>query len=307
MQNPNQSRGLVRKFSDMLRSIAELEIPAYAANASYFLILSAVPAILLLMSLLRYTPLSSQDLVDILDGVLPDALMPTFTRLITSIYTSSSMAVVSMTALAAIWAASRGVYGILTGLNRIYGVKENRGYIYTRLISIAYMFLFILVLILTLAGHVFGQAILARLPVSTSPAVLFLQEIIPFRFFVLLFLQTLLFTVLFMVLPNRRNRFLPSLPGAILASLGWTIYSDLFSVYVERVGDFSALYGSLSTVALSMLWLYFCMSILFYGGAFNKYLMDVGVQFHTARQRRQAKRPETEAVRELPEEPGGEK
>ena len=88
----------------------------------------------------------------------------------------------------------------------------------------------------------------------------------------MLVLQTALFTAMFMVLPNRRNTFRESLPGALLASLGWLIFSDLYSVYVQHFSGYANVYGSVYAVALAMLWLYFCLCILFYGGALNHYL-----------------------------------
>ena len=95
------------------------------------------------------------------------------------------------------------------------------------------------------------------------------------RFFLLLFLQSLVFTLMFMVLPNkRRSRFMESLPGGVLSSLGWLVFSDIYSIYVENFSKYSTIYGSVYAIAITMLWLYCCMSILFYGGALNRYLMD---------------------------------
>ena len=79
---------------------------------------------------------------------------------------------------------------------------------------------------------------------------------------------------MYMVLPNQKNRFWDSLPGALLASSGWLVFSDLYSIYVEHFSNYSNIYGSVYAVALSMLWLYCCLSIVFYGGALNKLLMD---------------------------------
>ena len=55
----------------------------------------------------------------------------------------------------------------------------------------------------------------------------------------------------------------------MLAAVGWQVFSDLYSIYVERFTGYSNIYGSVYAVALSMLWLYCCVSILFYGGALN--------------------------------------
>ena len=271
-----KEKGFVGRTYQTLYMVAGMDIPAYAANAAYFIIMAALPTILLLLALLRYTRLDSSVLINALDAFVPEALAPLMEKLVNSLYDSSSTVLVSVSALAAVWSASRGIYGIIKGLNRIYAVREDRGYVYTRLMSVFYMVLFIVILILTLAIHVFGQTIAQQIPVARHPVVLLLDRILPVRAFVLFFLQTLLFTAMFMTLPNRRNRLLTSLPGAMFASLGWLIFSDLFSIYVDHFSNYPAIYGSLSAVALAMLWLYICMAILFYGGALNKLLMDAG-------------------------------
>ena len=129
-----------------------------------------------------------------------------------------------------------------------------------------------LVLLLTLFLHVFGSTLLNWLSMVDNGIVIFLMDLIDLRFFLLLILQSLIFTLMFMVLPNQRNRFVNSLPGGILASIGWLVFSDLFSIYVENFNSYSNIFGSIYAVALGMLWLYCCLSILFYGGALNHYL-----------------------------------
>ena len=100
----------------------------------------------------------------------------------------------------------------------------------------------------------------------------FLVDLVDVRFFLLLMLQSLIFTLMYMVLPNGRNGFGSSLPGGILSSVGWLVFSDLFSIYVEHFNRYSLIYGSVYALALGMLWLYCCLSILFYGGALNHWL-----------------------------------
>ena len=200
----------VARVVDMVTSLYHLDVPVYAANAAYFIILAAFPTVMLLLNLLSYTSLGGGALLDILENVIPSALMPSVTRLLTGMFASSSKTLVSVSALAALWSASRGIFGMLTGLNRIYGVQEDRGYVFTRLLSLVYTFLFLLVLLLTLALHVFGQTILAQLPRNDNPMIILLLDVISSRFLVLLVLQTALFAAMFMFLPNRRNKFLPS-------------------------------------------------------------------------------------------------
>jgi membrane protein len=207
-----------------------------------------------------------------LGGFLPDALLPAAERLIISTYAHTSTAVVSVSAIGALWSSSRGVYGLLRGLNAIYGVEENRGFFYTRLISMFYTFLLLIILVLTVTLNVFGEAVVRLLTQAKDPFWRLLSRFVDLRQLLLLILQTALFCAMFMALPNRKNSFRSSLPGALLTALGWLIFTDLFSYYVEHFSAYSHVYGSVYAVALSMLWLYCCLSILFYGGALNRLL-----------------------------------
>lgn len=265
--------GIIGKTVHLLQWLANLRIPVYASHACYFIVLALFPMLVLLLSLIRYTGLEVENLTRILDGVIPDVLMPAAQKLIISTYQSTTGTVVSISALTALWSASRGIHGLLTGLNSIYGVSEDRGYLYTRGVSLLYTFLFLLVLLLTLVLHVFGSTLLQLLPTDDS-VLRFLAEVVDLRFFLLLGVQTVLFTAVFTVLPNRRNKLMDSLPGALLASIGWLVFSDLYSIYVEHFSGYSNIYGSVYAVALSMLWLYCCVSIVFYGGALNQLLMQ---------------------------------
>ncbi len=265
--------GIIEKAADLLRHLSRQNIGIHAAGAGYFIVLSIFPLLVLILALLRYTGLQVERLTDLLEGFLPDALMPAAKRLIVSTYQNTSGAVVSLSALTGLWSASRGVYGLLTGLNAIYQVPESRGYFYTRGISMFYTFLFLLMLLITLVLNVFGTSLLQWLPLQNLTLLQFLWELVDSRFLVMLLLQTGLFTAMFMALPNQHNTFRDSLPGALLASVGWLVFSDIYSIYVENFSGYANVYGSVYAVALSMLWLYFCISIVFYGGALNHYLL----------------------------------
>lgn len=260
----------MEKLKRLAAYIAEQNVPLYAANASFFLILSIFPVLVVLLALLRYTGIQVESFTDLLSGVVPGSLMPMAKRLVLSAYVNSSGTVLSLSALAALWSASRGMYSFLKGLNSIYQVTENRGYLRTRLLSVGYTFAFLIVLVLTLVLHIFGGDLLQLLEVLPIPQ--FLLNLLDMRMFVLLVLQTALFATMFMVLPNERNRLPDSLPGALLATIGWQIFTNVYSVYSQKFTSYASIYGSVYVVALGMLWLYFCICIVFYGGVLNRTL-----------------------------------
>ena len=263
----------MERIKKLVNYMGEQKVPLYAANASFFLILSVFPVLVVLLALMRYTGLQVETFTDLVAEVVPGALMPMVNRLVLSAYVNSTGTVLSVSAVAALWSASRGMYSFVAGLNAIYDVKENRGYFRTRLISMVYTFDFLLVLLLTLVLHVFGGDLLQLLEGLPIPE--FLMNLLDMRVFVLLILQTALFCAMFMVLPNERNGLRESLPGALLAAIGWQIFTDIYSIYSQKFTAYASIYGSVYVVALGMLWLYFCICIVFYGGVLNKLMQKL--------------------------------
>lgn len=251
-----------------------MNIALHGAYTSFFLVLSVFPILVILFALLGYTSFGLEEVMALVEGILPEAFVPLAGRIIGGAYENTSGTVLSLSVLTALWSASRGMHGLLMGLNSVYGLKENRSYFITRGISVVYTFLFLIVLLLTLVLHVFGTTILDYLRMTTNPVLMFVMDVIDLRFFLLLFLQTVLFAAIYSVLPNRRNSLIESIPGALLTAIGWLTFSDLFSMYVEHFPSYANIFGSVYAAALALLWLYCCICIVFYGGALNRYLMN---------------------------------
>ena len=270
----NIIRTLLQRSRRLAQWLKPMQIPLHSARTCFFLVLSLFPSLLLFLGLLRYTSFGTEDLLRLLEGILPHSLLPVVQMLIDASYRHSSGTVVSVSALAALWSASKGTYGLLSGLKAVYGATQQQGYWRMRGISVVYTFIILVVLVLTLVLHVFGSSILDFLWMTTIPAVMLVMNFIDLRFVLLLILQTALFTLLYALLPGQRNRLVHSIPGALVASLCWSVFSTLFSVYVEYFTAYTNIFGSIYALALGMLWLYFCISILFYGAAFNRWLWE---------------------------------
>lgn len=258
-----------RRIADFLRP---MQIPLHSAYTTFFLILSLFPFLLLFLGTLRYTPLDAGDLMRIVEGWLPQSLVPMVGTLVDSSYRHSSKTVVSISVAAALYSASRGMFGLRNGLNAVYAQPGHTSIFRRRGLSVVYTTAFLLLLVLTLAAYLLGTSLLDYLCMATNPALLFLMRLIDWKWLLLAALQSLLFTLMYAWLPARRNRLRSSWPGAIAASLGWLMYSGLFSVYMEHFSGYTNIYGSVYALALGMLWLYFGIAIFFCGGALNRYL-----------------------------------
>ena len=257
-----------REIAGFLRPMA---IPLHSAYTAFFLILSLFPALTILLNWLSYAQISLPALLDFLDGYLPGPLLSTAEDLIRSSHRHRSGAILSLSVPATLWSASRGMFGILSGLGAVYGRQTEGGYWRRRSISVLYTALFLVVLVLTLVLHIFGTSLLDFLSMTTDPVVLVVMRLVDLRFVLLLLLQTALFTAMYALLSGRRRRARDCFSGAVIASLGWMIFSRIFSVYMTYFTNYSNIFGSIYALVLGMLWLYFCICILFYGSAWNRY------------------------------------
>ena len=78
------------------RHIRQLHISTYAGYASFFMVLSVFPTLVLALGLLRYTPLKPGDLLDLLEGFLPEALRGYAWALISDCYALTGRTVVGI-------------------------------------------------------------------------------------------------------------------------------------------------------------------------------------------------------------------
>ncbi len=256
----------------ILRELGRYHVSLYATNASFYIILAVFPTLMLLVGLLPFIGYGEADLLRAMEGLVPQVIYPLIERVVTDMSSNSTGALLSATALVAIWSSSRSVNCIQLGLNSIYGLRESRSYLVRRLTGMLYMLFLLLALLLTLIAHGFGREIAAFCARQNIPLLRLIARILQFRGSILLVLLTLLFTAIFCTFPNKKLPIRSAFPGAALAALGWLIFTRGFSYYVRISSSYSALYGSLSTIAMGMFWLYICISILFYGSVLNLWL-----------------------------------
>lgn len=252
------------------------EMIVYAAQASFFSIIAAFPFIMLLLTMIQFIPsITKANLLQLMVTVIPSTLEidSVIVTVIDDLYTNSPAAVLSVTAIAAVWSSSRGMLSIERGLNRVFGQEKKRGYFMTRLICVGYTVVFIIICLLTLVLLVLGSSIQSVLNHHFPLLAEITQYVITFRT-MLLFILTICFAVLYTYVPEKKQQFCKQLPGSIFSTLGWIVFSSVFSIYFNNFSNYSVMYGSLTAIVLLMLWLYACICILFFGAEINYYYSE---------------------------------
>lgn len=256
-QHPDPPRSAVT-LREGIVLCKESQIGAFGAQAAFFVLLSAMPFCVFLTALLRHLPWSDADPSRVFP-ILSDA------ALLFRGAEAPSAAILSVSAVTALWSASRGIVALTRGLNRMYGLTEGRNYFVLRLWAFAETLVLEMVLLCTLGGSARGELLWDLLHVP-SPAAPVVQTVLGW------ILLTGFFLFLYAVLPDHSPTLRSQLPGAAGAAMGWMIFTEAYTVYTRHVADFSRLYGALAGAAMLMLWLWLCLCILFAGALFNRIL-----------------------------------
>ena len=181
------------------------EMSVYAAQASFFIIMAAFPFFMVLLALIQVAPMIHEaDLLRFLLPAIPGRFQGLLIYLLDSLHSDSPAALISVTALAAVWSAAKGMLGIEKGLNRVFGVTSPRNYILRRALCSVYTLAFSLMCVTSLALLVFGS-FLQEMLLKWFPALSYLSGMISLgRGLVMFIMLMIFFTAIYTALPHRR-------------------------------------------------------------------------------------------------------
>lgn len=249
-------------------------IDSTAAHSSFFLIISFLPFIALLLTLMQRIHFSSgMSIIEAAINLFPESVAGFVKDLFPSPLESSGVLPVAI--IMALWSSSMGMVAVIKGLDHIYEVQETRSYVNLRLMALLYVLLFAVVIIVTAALLVFGSTIYNYLLQRSSP--FFAKLLINFKSLVGFVLLLGFFLLMFTFLPLRRVKLIHNLAGAAFGAGGWVLFSFFFSLFVENFSNFS-IYGGLATLVILMYWLFFCVYIMFLGAEVSMWLETSGIQ-----------------------------
>lgn len=272
-------KNLYELFTDYLKKCSDDHVGAFGAMSAFFILLSIFPFMIFLLTLTRYTPFSKDDIIYVLTNMISFEEGSLIKSIVNEIYRKTGTTISALSIIAALWSASRGIYSIVIGLNSVYDIDENRNYFVIRLFSLAYTVLFAFMISVMLVLWVFGNSlyryICRRFPFLSAVTGYFLHK----RIWLSLIFLTLLFMVIYKWIPNRTSSFRKQFPGALIATIGWVVVSVGCSIYMDHFTNFSYIYGSMAGIMILLLWLYFCMSMVFYGAEVN-YFFENKKNYH---------------------------
>ena len=264
---------LTRTYADVLRN----HTLQMAAALSYYFVLSLFPALIFLSAVVAYLPVPNlfEQALGMMGRFLPADSMGLVRRVLADVITPNRGAFLSFGILGTLWTASGGFAAAIEALNIAYDVQDDRPFWKTRPLAIALAlitgFLLLLALSVMIVGPRFGQWLAIRVHLSSVFVLLW-----PYiHWSIAIGFTVLAVEALYFLAPNVRQRFLATLPGAVLAVGCWLALSYLLGMYFRHFANFNKTYGTLGAAIALMTWLYWTGFAMLLGAELNAELAKV--------------------------------
>jgi membrane protein len=253
---------------------------ALAAGLSYYFVLSLFPALIFLSAVVAYLPVPDlfNQALSLMSHFVPADSMGLVKKVLADVVSPNRSTFLSFGILGSLWAASGGYAAAIEALNVAYDVQETRPFWKTRLLAVGLTFLIGALLLLALAvmivGPRFGEWLAAKIHLSQLFVVTW-----PYIHWTLAVVFTVLAVeALYFLAPNVKQRFLATLPGAVLAVGCWIGLSYILGIYFRSFANFNKTYGTLGAAVALMVWLYWTAFGMLVGAEINSELAKVSAE-----------------------------
>jgi membrane protein len=263
--------GLKRAIAATYQDVEDHHTFQVAAALSYYTILAVFPGLIFLsavMGSIPFTDLFARTL-DVVARVLPPDAMRFVQSMLLDLIGANHKAWLSFGTLGLLWVASTAFDAAIEALDIAYDVKDDRPMWKTRLLALVLggvcVGLWLAALAVMIVGPEFGSWLATRIPVSRK--FVFFWPFIHWG--VAISFTVLAVEAVYFLAPKIRQRFLATLPGALLAVTSWIALSYLLGVYFRHFANYNRTYGTLTGFIALLTWLYWNAFALLLGAELN--------------------------------------
>ena len=262
-----------QKFQELSENMKRDHISESAAQCSYYTILSFIPFVILLITLIQYTGIAPQALFDAISKIIPSSMSEMVLGIVQEVY-SKSIGTISISIIFTMWSAGKGLYALTTGLQTVYQTKSKKitSYIYLRVKVLLETILFIVMIVMGLTILVFGNGVIDIVKRNFGVLEKYNQISSILAQLGVILATFVVFLLLYKFMPKHRVPFKSQVYGALFGAIALNIISFVFSRYLTIFKGFSITYGSLTTLMLVMMWTYSCFYTVFLGAELNKFM-----------------------------------
>lgn len=255
-----------------LKGIQKGSITTRAAALSFNFLLAIFPAILFFFSLIPYIPIADfqNSLINLLQDFIPEKAFEAVESTLIDIITRPRRSLLSIGFLMAMFFSTNVITSMMEAFNNTFHAVETRSAVKQRLMAIGLVFLLSILVVLAIALITIGPIILNWLQVHhllNDKLTLFMLT--AGKWLITLALLFFAFSILYYFAPSRKLRFRFISAGSTVTTLLFIAASIGFNFYVNNFARYNSLYGSIGTLIIIMLWIYFNSIIILLGFELN--------------------------------------
>jgi len=250
-----------------------------AAQLSYYFFLALFPALLFLVAIVSFIPISG--LLDIITGTLarvaPSEVITIIQDQVLKIAHDKNGGLLTLGMLGTIWSTSSGVDAIIDTLNQAYDIKEGRPWWKVKLIALSLTITLALFIVVAFALVVVGPLMAEKVAAwfHLGPAFEWSWKILQWP--LVFALVSLAIALVYYYAPDARQEWIWITPGSVAATAMWLLVSLGFRFYVTRFGSYNATYGAIGGVIVLMLWFYVSSFAVLAGAELNSEIEHASV------------------------------
>lgn len=269
-----------RMFIMGLRQLQDPYYQGFAAQISFYLLMSIVPIFLLIIQLLGVFGISMQTAI----GLIEEYTGNTMSELVNTLFQFNYIGFGNIVfIIIALWAGSRASFAITRITNYIFSEGDTTGknYFLERARAMVTMLLTLIALVMAIIILCYGKLILMTImDILHLEAARYVDSLWMYLRWPLGFI--LYFCVIgfnYYILPPKKKGFLRVLPGTLFASFGMVVVSLAYSFYTSSLVHYDIMYGALSSVVAIMIWFLLLSWVIILGVLFNKVFDYTSVPF----------------------------
>jgi membrane protein len=260
------------EFQFMVQTVREARrvyVKDHAATIAFWTFFSIFPLLIGVISLGGYFLESTRLQVGIdeaINHIFPGSATLIHDNIEAVIRLRGTMSWVGIVTL--LWTAGKGFGAITRVVNRAIGASRTHFFLLAKL---RYFFMAAAVSILSIVSVGFTAAVeIAFDPSLISQLGIGAVEIPRLEGWAFSFVMVfLMFLIIYKITPYVDVAWRQIVPGSLLAAVLFEFCKALFLFYLDRMAHFEAVYGSLSSIIILLLWLYLSALILVIGAVYN--------------------------------------
>lgn len=255
----------------LIKFMAKVPIFGYSAQVAFYFLMSLFPFLYLLTRLTAVFSISSDKILNMIYFIFPEVTYELIYKNLYTLTAPSNPYTLWLYIILCLWSSSM----LINSLKRIFAgggsLPAPKRIILRRATSIVITLVMAVAILFSLFATLAANIIVS-----------FLTSYVKIKYFANLIslaisfgVAVIDFTLIYIFIPSKPIKFTEAIPGALFATVGYSVSSYLYSYYITYISDYSKLYGAMGSIILLLVWLYISSMILILGGFINKFFISL--------------------------------